>query len=848
MKTMSTPSMRLAEIPNSRGWSVVAVDPVDRWAASDLERNLHAAGFSTASVEIDPRLSAGDAARILRSASSLLRTEVGPEVVVHFSGVGRGAPAAMHAARGLSAGSLLWRPVWRPSTPVPAVSAPSMVVVHLDEGRRARRAGRRLVHRMGDEGRLAVLWSDTDPEGVVAEWSHAVLRGAWAAPATSRPVRPMIRRLALPGAVAIGAGTMMLPGVAGASPYLPAAGHVVTSLQRAGDGAASVSTPANQTGKKSRFQGSRVGSGQRAGDSVHIAATGSGGLIDNAGMEWFVNTDITFSATSSASGAMSEASFQGPVAASTLNGGTTASTLNDAYDGYNSLCISTNGTQGTCETGNSNWNIYNQTGASPTTDCNGREYVFPVQAVGSLDVSRKVYVPSDDHFARWLDIFTNTGSTAQTFTVATANNLGSDSNTVITGTSSGSATPSVSDQWVTTFQNWTGTNTTSSDPRLGHVIEGPNATVQPSTVHFVAGDDNPFWDYNVTVAPGQTAEILNFGVADATIAGSKADSARLDALPSSALECVTSQEKAEIVNFNAVPPPPPPPPPPPVLHPAEAGATTSTPDGKGYWVVTPSGIVKAYGDAQRYGDLTGTKLAAPIVGIVATPDGKGYWLVGADGGVFTFGDAHFLGSAADFHLAAPVSGIAATADGKGYWLVGADGGVFTFGDAHFLGSAADFHLAAPVSGIAATADGKGYWLVGADGGVFTFGDAHFHGSAAGHKLAAPMVDIAPTANGSGYSLAGADGGVFVYGHASYHGSISNLKLAAPIVGLAHSADGGGYWLVGGDGGVFSLGDAGFYGNTAGSRTNATTIGAVAALDGKGYRLVRSDGSSTTFGH
>ena len=47
-------------------------------------------------------------------------------------------------------------------------------------------------------------------------------------------------------------------------------------------------------------------------------------LIDDSGVEYFINTDITFSTSSSASAAMSEASYTHSVAASTANGGTTA--------------------------------------------------------------------------------------------------------------------------------------------------------------------------------------------------------------------------------------------------------------------------------------------------------------------------------------------------------------------------------------------------------------------------------------------------------------------------------------------------------------------------------------------
>ena len=59
-----------------------------------------------------------------------------------------------------------------------------------------------------------------------------------------------------------------------------------------------------------------------------------------------------------------------------------------------------------------------------------------------------------------------------------------------------------------------------------------------------------------------------------------------------------------------------------------------------------AGKVYALGMARFYGDMSGKKLNAPIVGIVPAPNGKGYWLARRDGGVFAFGSAGFSGSEA----------------------------------------------------------------------------------------------------------------------------------------------------------------------------------------------------------
>ena len=274
--------------------------------------------------------------------------------------------------------------------------------------------------------------------------------------------------------------------------------------------------------------------------------TGSQQLDDAAGVKYFVNTDITFSTSSSASGAMSEASFTHTVTATTSGGGTVQSKLEDAYDGYNGLCISLNGTTDACETGDPNFDIYYKNGPA-TVEGNGRQIDFPSQVIGDLTVSRKVFVPSNDEFARWLNIVTNNGTTAQDVVVNIANNFGSDDDTVITDTSSGDKTVDTSDTWVTTFQNYSGN--TSNDPRLGHVLQGPGAEIGLAAVYFADGDDNPWWSYRFTLQPGQTGIIMNFGVVQASKAASAAKSAELVGLPDNALQYMSDTEKNEVLNF-----------------------------------------------------------------------------------------------------------------------------------------------------------------------------------------------------------------------------------------------------------------------------------------------------------
>lgn len=283
-------------------------------------------------------------------------------------------------------------------------------------------------------------------------------------------------------------------------------------------------------------------------------ATGSIPLIDSAGLKYFIDTNITFSTTSSASGAASEASYTASVAATTLNGGTTMSTLNDEFDGYQTICVSLTNATTQCQTGNANFTIYNKNGppafdatvpAIPT--CTNRQVAFPVQTIGGLSVSRKVFVPTNDTFIRWMNFFTNTTGASITFTMITANNLGSDNNTVIVNSSNGDNVAQTSDTWITSFQNYSGT--TSSDVRTGAVIQGVGAPTPVSNIFFADGDDNPFWVYSITLAPGQTKAILNFATGQPSKAAANAQSAALALLPASSTQCLSATELSEVTNF-----------------------------------------------------------------------------------------------------------------------------------------------------------------------------------------------------------------------------------------------------------------------------------------------------------
>jgi hypothetical protein len=244
----------------------------------------------------------------------------------------------------------------------------------------------------------------------------------------------------------------------------------------------------------------------------------------------------------------------------------------------------------------------------------------------------------------------------------------------------------------------------------------------------------------------------------------------------------------------------------------------------GYDAVGADGSVYTFGSTVLLGDLGGTHLSNPVVGMALRSNGLGYWLDASDGGVFAFGDAGFHGSTGNVRLTKPVVGMAATSDGNGYWLDASDGGIFAFGDAGFYGSTGNVRLTKPAVGMAATPDGKGYWLVASDGGIFAFGDAGFYGSTGNVRLTKPVVGMAATPDGKGYWLVASDGGIFAFGDAHFAGSTGADRLVKPVVAMASTPTGGGYWLAAADGGIFAFGDAHFSGSTGGLPIPAPVVG------------------------
>ena len=422
---------------------------------------------------------------------------------------------------------------------LPSVSVPSLLVVQGQTWRRmavARAAG----WRLAGSADVVKARSTADVNLLCAWFEHRLLDAP--VPARARRVAvatPRTRVASLMVGAAVAAGPLSVTTAMAALPDF-SSGVRLSASSVARDS----TRPAPTSSRKPGAGNYRI---LKPGEIKGDGPIGDPPLTDGIGVRFNINTNVGFTTTSSASGAVSEASFTHAVAATTLNGGTVNTTLTDAFDGYNALCLDVNNVGGQCDT--LNMAVYNQNGPA-SLECSGRQVVLPASTLGNFEVRRKVFVPSNDSFARWLNIVRNTSASTQTVRLQTSSNLGSDALTQVVTTSDGDVTPEVTDTWVTTFQNFSAPSTTSPDVRLGHVLRGANGVVGLSAISFANGDDNPFWRYVFTLAPGQTAIIMNYATGQASRAAAATQAASLANLTNAnALACMTATEIGQVLNF-----------------------------------------------------------------------------------------------------------------------------------------------------------------------------------------------------------------------------------------------------------------------------------------------------------
>jgi len=197
---------------------------------------------------------------------------------------------------------------------------------------------------------------------------------------------------------------------------------------------------------------------------------------------------------------------------------------------------------------------------------NGQQVELSQQALGSLNVTRKVYVPSTGYFARQLDTFQNTTNTPVTINL-TINGQDHYTTSRSAGNyamSNGGNTLNAATQWYVTDDDNGSVPYPQSQPSLSSILQGPNAplpltslsSTQQSGFYGYSGHYTNYsylnssvnWSSVVIPANGSVS-FLRFYAQESSQTSAVTAAQRLVQLPPEALTGLTSQDLATVVNF-----------------------------------------------------------------------------------------------------------------------------------------------------------------------------------------------------------------------------------------------------------------------------------------------------------
>lgn len=293
-------------------------------------------------------------------------------------------------------------------------------------------------------------------------------------------------------------------------------------------------------------------------------------LKDQNGSRYLINTAVEpLSSLSNASGAVTNASYSLPVTVTSYFIGYTpwfgfqttytvqhdaTVPLTNAFAGFNGLLITAvNGEEPPAPL------VFNPGSALADEECpqddKNRQLVFPTQIFGpqNLAVTRKVFVPNNNNFVRWLNVVTNTGSTPAQVAISLRGMLGSGSSTRLTATSSGDSSLGASDQWFTTAQI-VPQGSYSTQPRIGFLFQGV-APPGPATSVGINSLGQAAVTFTPTIEPGTSAIVMTFATVQGNTKQAKSKMENLIGLPSIAIKCMSQEELARVVNFPPITPP-----------------------------------------------------------------------------------------------------------------------------------------------------------------------------------------------------------------------------------------------------------------------------------------------------
>jgi len=211
-------------------------------------------------------------------------------------------------------------------------------------------------------------------------------------------------------------------------------------------------------------------------------------------------------------------------------------------------------------------------GTGGTVEDGAREVAIPGQGPAGLQVTRKIFVPRDGYFARYLEILSNPTASAVTvdlrldshfrFIFQNRDGFRFDEPPRVISTSSGDEILGVgvgtADRWVVLDDNVNADPfLTTNLPTTAHVFDGPGAARSAAEAAFTVDFTRRFgrlrnsWT-GITVPPGGQVIIMHFAVQQVSRAAAQAAATRLVQLPPETLAGLSAEERSRIVNF-AVP-------------------------------------------------------------------------------------------------------------------------------------------------------------------------------------------------------------------------------------------------------------------------------------------------------
>jgi hypothetical protein len=199
--------------------------------------------------------------------------------------------------------------------------------------------------------------------------------------------------------------------------------------------------------------------------------------------------------------------------------------------------------------------------ATAQVEQNRRQFVVQQAGIAGLAVTRKIFVPADGYFSRYLEVLANTTASPITVDVRVTSTMKAPNAQRAIDTSSGDSTVSVADaasrdRWVVASDTQTSDpNLQSAGPALGFVFDGDGGSRSVDQLTFTptpVGQLVEQWS-SVTIPAGRQVALMHFVVMQMDGASARASAARLVALPQEALAGLTEADLAAVQNF-ALPP------------------------------------------------------------------------------------------------------------------------------------------------------------------------------------------------------------------------------------------------------------------------------------------------------